>query len=261
VLLADPAAPIDRNDEWFFYQLLLGAWPMEWRDAPEPRALAVLADRVQAAMLKSVREAGENTRWVFGDADYEARLADFIRRALAPRTEFLRSFRAFEATVARDGAANALIQAALKLTLPGVPDVYRGAEVWEQSLVDPDNRRPVDFSSLARRLAMLPPGAAAFSEWTSSTAKLALTARLLAARRTRPALFAAGGYAAINGPGVCGFRRTHGDAEMLVLAALWHAGGSAQLAVAGSWTNVLTEAPVTQGDDVFAVLPVAVLLR
>ena len=103
-------------------------------------------------MLKSVREAGVNTRWVFGDPGYEAALAAFVARALDPAGAFLPSFRAFEATIAPDGAANGLIQTALKLTIPGVPDIYQGAELWDQSLVDPDNRRPVDF---ARRAALL----------------------------------------------------------------------------------------------------------
>ena len=101
-------------------------------------------------MLKSVREAGVNTRWVFGDPDYEAALAAFVARALDPAGAFLPSFRAFEATIAADGAANGLIQTALKLTIPGVPDIYQGAELWDQSLVDPDNRRPVDFAAPRR---------------------------------------------------------------------------------------------------------------
>ena len=249
-LLADEGAPIDRNDEYFFYQLLVGAWPMEWREEPGAAALAALAERVQAAMLKSVREAGENTRWVFGDAGYEARLAGFVGRALAPGGAYLRSFRAFEARLAPDGAANALIQAALKLTLPGVPDVYRGAEAWEQSLVDPDNRRPVDFGDLARRLADLPPGAAAFADWTSPTAKLALTARLLAARRERPGLFAVGSYEPVEaGARVCGFRRRHEAAEMLVLAALRHAGAATRLDLDGTWTDMLTGATPKGGAE------------
>ena len=147
-------------------------------------------------MLKSVREAGVNTRWVFGDPDYEAALAAFVARALDPGGAFLPSFRAFEAAIAADGAANGLIQTALKLTIPGVPDIYQGAELWEQSLVDPDNRRPVDF---ARRAALLADPAAA-------PPKLALIARLLGLRREKPELFAAGSYEPLpGGPGVCAF--------------------------------------------------------
>ncbi len=82
-LLADPARPIDRNEEYFFYQSLLGAWPMDMEEAaPTPDSLHILADRLGAAMLKAAREAGVNTRWVFGDPGYEADLSAFVRRAL-----------------------------------------------------------------------------------------------------------------------------------------------------------------------------------
>ena len=155
-LLAVPDRPIDRNEEYFFYQLLLGAWSADWpRGSPPPRAdLANLAERVQEAMLKSAREAGVSTRWVFGDASYEAALSAFVARALDPGDDnaFLRCSAPSRRRSPPAGAANGLIQTVLKLTAPGVPDFYRGAELWEQSLVDPDNRRPVDF---ARRAAML----------------------------------------------------------------------------------------------------------
>ena len=155
-MLADPDQPIDRNEEYFFYQLLLGAWPAEWRrnDEIATADLEVFEDRVAAAMLKSSREAGVNTRWTFGDAGYEAALAAFVGRALAPQGRFLPSFRDFEAIVVADATEISLVQTVLKLTVPGVPDIYQGAELWEQSLVDPDNRRPVDFQ---RRADLLTP--------------------------------------------------------------------------------------------------------
>jgi len=230
-LVADPDRPIDRNDEYLFYQLLLGAWPADWpRDRPPPPAdLARLAERVQAAMLKTAREAGVNTRWVFGDYAYEAALFAFIARALDPdvNNAFLRSFRAFEATTAADGAANGLIQTVLKLSVPGVPDIYQGAELWEQSLVDPDNRNPVDF---ARRLAMLRRVASrpsrSISTWSVDAAtKLALIASLLHLRGEKPALFEQGTYEplAASGPAaasLCSFARRHGRNTLIVAVAL-----------------------------------------
>jgi (1->4)-alpha-D-glucan 1-alpha-D-glucosylmutase len=261
-LLEDPTAPIDRNDAYFFYQLLVGAWPFEWRAMPADDALASLRDRVQAAMLKSVREASVHTTWVFGNPDYEARVAAFVDRAMAADGRFLAAFRRFEATVARDGAANALIQTALKLTIPGVPDLYRGAEVWEQSLVDPDNRRPFDFASAAQRLAALPPGAEAFADWTSPQAKLALTARLLAARCEWPALFAEGSYEPLDaGPGSCGFLRRHGAATLAVLIRFPFAEGVPELLVAGRWRDLLTGGEREGGSVPFETLPVAALLQ
>ncbi|MFT3975005.1 MAG: malto-oligosyltrehalose synthase [Amaricoccus sp.] len=265
--LADPAAAIDAREEYFFYQLLLGAWPMAWRPGTALDGWADFADRVRAAMLKSVREAAVNTRWVNGDAGYEAQLAAFLDRALDPdpANGFLASFRAFEAEVAADGAANALIQATLRLTLPGVPDTYQGAEFWEQSLVDPDNRRPVDFAARRAALAALPPGPAAFGDWTDPVAKLALTARLLRLRRARPELFAAGDYRPLDleAP-LVGFRRAGGGAEMLVAVALRHGPGEpGRLPLPeGRWREVLTGTEIADpaAGHAFDVLPAAVFV-
>jgi (1->4)-alpha-D-glucan 1-alpha-D-glucosylmutase len=222
--LADPAHPVDRNEAYFFYQLLLGAWPAEWPpDGPlPPDDLAGLGERVQAAMLKSVREAGVNTRWVFGDPAYEQALSGFIARALDPQGTFLASFRSFAATIAADGATNGLIQTALKLTIPGVPDIYQGAELWDQSLVDPDNRRPVDFGL---RSAMLDRVTAYGDRPEGAAAKLALIAALLELRRARPALFAAGSYEPIRATGAsagsfCAFARRNRSDTLVVAASL-----------------------------------------
>ena len=175
-------------------------------------------------MLKSVREAGENTRWVFGDAGYEARLAALRRAGAGPRRRASsRSFRAFEATVAADGAANGLIQAALKLTMPGVPDIYRGAEVWEQSLVDPDNRRPVDFAARAAMLARARP--ATLCGRADGEAR-ADARRLLARGGRGRQLFAEGSYEPLREvrgrPRSAPSRARHGDAVLVVAAALRH---------------------------------------
>ena len=254
-LLDDPAQPLTRNEAWLFFQLLLGAWPAEWREAPDATALAAFAQRVRAAMLKSVREAGVTTRWIYGDAAHEAVVEAYVNRALAANGAFLASFREFEAGIATAGAWNGLIQAALKLTIPGVPDTYRGAEVWEQSLVDPDNRRPFDFASAADLLAALPEGAAAFADPTKPAAKLALTARLLAARRANPELFAAGSYAAIDaGPQVCAFVREHHGAAVVTVARLDHRAAKLPEGLGAGWTDVLTGGSVT-------ALPIAVFLR
>jgi (1->4)-alpha-D-glucan 1-alpha-D-glucosylmutase len=268
-LLARPEAPVDPNEAYFFYQLLLGAWPAEWRPDVEPEALDELRGRVSAAMLKSVREAAVNTGWTFGDPAYEAAVERFVARALKPGSAFLRAFRSFEAALAPDGAANALIQTALKLTIPGVPDTYQGAELWDQSLVDPDNRRPVDFALRARLLAEDAPS-------EGGGAKLALTRGLLQLRRERPDLFLEGSYEPLQARGagaasVCAFARRWQDQALVVAVALRHGDerpdGSTRLdlpaPLRGAFHDVPTGGLITELADA-AVLdgsPVAVLVR
>ena len=140
--------PPDRNDEYAFYQLLLAAWPPAFfSGALDPDAVAVFRLRIEGAMLKALREAKLRTTWAAPDEAYEQATLDFVRRALdtARANPFLESFQAFLARIAPLGVRNSLVQAVLKLTVPGVPDIYQGAELWDLSLVDPDNRRPIDF--------------------------------------------------------------------------------------------------------------------
>ncbi len=143
------------NDEYLLYQALVGAWPAEFHgEAPlDAEALDGFRGRVVAYMTKAVREAKVRSSWVDPDEAYEAALATFVGRLLDGRRRnlFLDDFRAFHKRVAEAGAVNSLSQAVLKLTAPGVPDFYQGSELWDFSLVDPDNRRPVDFD-LRRRL-------------------------------------------------------------------------------------------------------------
>jgi (1->4)-alpha-D-glucan 1-alpha-D-glucosylmutase len=101
--------------------------------------MQVFVDRLDAAMLKSVREARLPTNWNVPRTDYEEKVSGFVKGSLGSET-FVESFAKFERTVGTAGAQNGLIEAALKLTVPGVPDIYQGAEFWEQSMVDPDNR-------------------------------------------------------------------------------------------------------------------------
>ena len=281
-LLADPSAPIDPNEEYFFYQMLLGAWPTDLDPDRDPSEGEVddLRDRIAAALVKSAREAGVNTRWVYGSPRYEAALEMFVARALdpAPDNAFLASFRRFERRVAPDGQVNALIQLALKLTVPGIPDTYQGAELWEQSLVDPDNRRPVDFD---RRREML----AAFAEdeplWTpdmrGATVKLALTAGLLRLRRSNPDLFARGSYRPVSAQGPAGrrfvgFVRHWRTTRLVVAAALYPAQDAPDAwadtrlllpqGATGPWLNLIDRSrhATVEAERIFAKVPLALLL-
>ena len=144
-------APLDANDEYYFYQSLLGAWPPELCDAPEldERALRTFAERLRGAMTKAVREAKRHSTWAAPDERYEGAVSALVDAALTPASAFLAQFTPFASRIARLGVHNSLLQVALKLTAPGVPDLYQGTELWDFSLVDPDNRRRVDFAHRA----------------------------------------------------------------------------------------------------------------
>lgn len=193
-------APPDANDEYALLQMLLGAWPVEFLDAspaPDDAGWPPFVARVQAAALKSVREAKRHTNWQRPDDDYESALAAWIAAALdlSRPNPFIDRFRPFVAHVAAFGDDIALAQTLLRLTAPGVPDFYQGSECGEFSMVDPDNRRPVDFAANERRLE------------AGSNPKQRLIARLLALRRERPAPFGGDGTyepLRIEGPAAAG---------------------------------------------------------
>ncbi|RYH00411.1 MAG: DUF3459 domain-containing protein [Alphaproteobacteria bacterium] len=231
ILLGQGAPAIDRGDLSYFFQTLLGAWPVEIEPdeaLDEPRR-AAFQDRIGAAMLKSVREARQRTNWNVPRHDYEAQLDAFIKVAMGSGANpFLDDFRQFEATIAWDGACNGLVETLIKLTAPGVPDIYQGSELWEQSMVDPDNRRPVDFGARAALLAQLQddaPLAPLSRHFRDGAIKLALIRRVLALRRRHAGLFADGDYQPLEVAGadakrVLAFTRTQGEVTLLVAATL-----------------------------------------
>jgi len=230
-------------------------------------------------MLKAVREAAVHTSWVEPNAEYESALAGMLRVALSPDrgNRFLASFRAFEEKIGWAGAQNGLVATVLKLTAPGVPDIYQGAEFWEQSMVDPDNRRPVDFAARRRRLADLGEATVAdlADSWRDGRVKLALTATLLRLRAREPRLFAEGSYepVAVMGPDrerVCAYIRRFREKAVLVAVQLWpgrpEPADAGFRLEAGAWFDLMEGRHLTGPRDVtgaglFARLPVAVLAR
>ena len=219
------AAP-DRNDEYHLYQTLIGIWPFDNRETDDE-----LRERMLAYMIKAVREAQIHTSWVNPDEAYEAALVSFVSGALepAPTNAFLDDFRRFTPTVMRIGAFSSLSQQLLKLTAPGVPDIYQGTELWDLSLVDPDNRRPVDYphrGAMIDELLEQTPDAelveALLADLSSGRVKLFLTARALAHRSANTNLYAQGSYEPLETRGplaenLVAFRRTLGDEEMIVV--------------------------------------------
>ncbi|MBE0532497.1 MAG: malto-oligosyltrehalose synthase [Rhodospirillales bacterium] len=291
------------NDEYLLYQALIGAWPAEFHgDGPiDADALDVFRDRIVAYMTKAVREAKVHSSWIDPDEAYEAALATFVGRLLDGRRRnlLLNDFRAFHHRVAEAGTVNSLSQAVLKLTAPGVPDFYQGSELWDFSLVDPDNRRPVDFELRRRllddlsRMGVDEAVADLLRTWPDGRIKLFIIWRLLSIRRQHPGLFAEGGYDAVT---VVGDKADHGiafvrrgaGATLLVavprlVARLTEAGRPFPLGAAtwgdtalvlpedlssGSWSQLFTRARLSAGRDgrlmladLLSILPVAVALR
>jgi len=214
-----------RNDEYLLYQTLVGAWPM----AGEPEAEFVT--RVRGYMRKATREANIETAWARPDAEYEAALDRFIAATLDPAAAplFLDSLRRFAAHLAPAGALNSLVQLTLKALAPGVPDFYQGTERWHLALVDPDNRRPVDFATPAAWLrewaTAAPDPHILLDHWPNGAIKLWLTQRLLALRRRHPELFLEGEYIPVPLVGgqaahALAFVRQRGNESLLVVAPL-----------------------------------------
>ncbi|MCO6413175.1 MAG: malto-oligosyltrehalose synthase, partial [Thiogranum sp.] len=154
-LLDEVRAP-SRNDEYLLYQTLLGVWPLQTLDAD---GVQRVCERVTAYMIKAVREAKVHSTWLNPDQEYEAGVEAFVRALLRPSevNAFLADFLPFQRQVAYIGIYNSLAQTLLKLTAPGMPDIYQGCELFEFSLVDPDNRRPVDYAARQRLLDSLEP--------------------------------------------------------------------------------------------------------
>lgn len=229
-LLGGISRDIHPNDLYLFFQLLTGGWPITGSGED-------FAARLRGAMRKSLREARQRSDWGVNNDRYERAIEAFIDAALGHR-DFMESFHAARGFFVAIGQRKALIQTVLKLTIPGVPDIYRGAEDWEQSFVDPDNRRPIDFGALARRLAD-PAGRA--------DAKLHLTRTLLHLRRRHPALFSRGSYEPIEAQAeVLAFRRRHEGQVLHVFADLTqgHEAGFAQLEMSGETVTGSRDGPI-----------------
>jgi (1->4)-alpha-D-glucan 1-alpha-D-glucosylmutase len=204
-------------------QTVVGAWPLDL-DVGDGAARTAFAERLAAWQQKALREAKLFSDWAAVDETYEGAARRFTLALIsdAALPDLLQEIAALVRRVAPAGAVNGLVQCLLRLTVPGVPDLYQGTEFWDFSLVDPDNRRPVDYSARAAALgdADLPALAA---EWRNGRIKQALIAELLALRRRVPDLFAAGSYEPVTIEGraaesMIAFVRRHGDHRLLVAA-------------------------------------------
>jgi len=249
----------DRNVEYLFYQSLLGAWPPAL--APDDVAgMKNLGERLGAFMIKAVREGKQHSSWSNPNVAHEAALQRFVQTVLdATRPNpFLVEFHAFLESLLRLSAISSLSQIVLKLTVPGVPDIYQGGELWDFSLVDPDNRQPVDWGVRRALLAEVTGASPAnlAPKWQDGREKIFVAWKLLEFRRRQPELFAAGDYQPLEPEGgarehLCAFARQAGDGALLVavprLAYRLYRGGSTahwgctEMALPqGRWRNIFT---------------------
>ena len=203
------------GDELLLYQILLSTWPLTL-SPDDPHGLAHYNERVWQWQLKALREAKLDTQWAAPNEAYEQAVQAFIEQLLLhPQGAALRAeIHAFSEQLAPAGALNSLVQCVLKLTTPGVPDLYQGTEFWDFSLVDPDNRRPVDFALRQQQLDIHAPAPALLDDWRSGAIKQAVIARTLAMRAEHPVLFARGRYQPLHVTG------PHAD-RVLAFAREW----------------------------------------
>lgn len=212
----------DAGDALMLWQMLVGAWPLAL-EPDDAQGLAEFAERMAGWQSKAVREAKLRSTWTEPDERYEAAARALLDAALVQDAgKALRhALHAAAQALAPLGAINGLAQATLRLTTPGVPDLYQGTEGWDLSLVDPDNRRPVDFALRRQWLDDPSPWPALLQQWRSGQCKARLVAQLLQLRASLPELFARGDYKPLRAEGhasahVLAFRRQHADATLVV---------------------------------------------
>lgn len=276
-------------EEYLIYQTLIGSWPLELLETASPEAsenypYQQYIERLQAYMVKAMHEAKQNSSWIEPNQAWDQGVQEFIAAILdrSKNARFLSTFVPIATRLAQLGAINSLAQLVLKCTVPGVPDIYQGNELWDLSLVDPDNRRPVDYEHRARLLAGLgeqPNPEELMAHWADSRIKLFVTRTLLHLRRAHAELFGNGSYAAVEASGefaanVIAFQREHEGRRIAVivprlsarigfppLGDLWK---DTELKLSGRWRNVFTgdglEGEQLRMAEVLRRFPVAVLL-
>jgi maltooligosyltrehalose synthase len=197
-------------------QMIVGAWPLDL-DRRDDQGRVAFAERLVRWQEKALREAKLESDWTLPNVEYETAARELIISLVSRNAKpaLLEQIVGFVEQIAPAGAVNGLAQTLLKLTAPGVPDIYQGTEFWDFSLVDPDNRRPVDLTARAASIGAKPSADLA-EHWRDGRIKQALVARTLAVRRARPDLFACGSYEPLEMRGafadhIVAFLRRAGD--------------------------------------------------
>ncbi|QRM30980.1 malto-oligosyltrehalose synthase [Microvirga sp. VF16] len=254
----------DANDQVILLQVLLGAWPLELIEGTDSKQLATFQERMEGYLIKGLREAKRHTSWVAPNEAYEGAALKLLRALLDPRNSFIERFKPLARRLSLLGMLNGLSRTVLKMTLPGVPDIYQGTEFWDFSLVDPDNRRPVNYKTRIQALDENEPFTALMKNWSDGRIKQRILARLLHDRAASPDLYAEGNYRPLTTNGerashLLAYIRRHGETALAVIAprlgsalmskedlfpdpAIWR--GTTITLSHGRWRNVLT------GDDI-----------
>ena len=268
----DAEAP-DANEEYLLYQTLLGTWPVQTDGEAAATAMPDYTERIQTYMAKALHEAKINTSWIQPNEEWDAAMRDFVAKILdpPPRNKFLPAFLPVAKEVARLGAINSLTQTLLKLTSSGVPDIYQGTEIWDFSLVDPDNRRPVDYKGRQEMLESLATARPddLVRNWADGRIKMFLTQRVLQLRRKHVELFERGEYLPLSPSGTfaescVGFARRLADQGIVIIAPRL----SSRVGfppIGESWKDTTVEFPETfpleHAHDLFTCRPVPIQNR
>lgn len=287
--LVDGELAPDPNEEYLLYQVLLGTWPFGGLASLSAAEHGVFLGRIQDYMTKAIKEAKVNSSWIQPNEAWDEAVRNFIS-GLLPKgrksSPFLKTFEPVAAEIAQIGMVNSLSQTVLKFTSPGVPDIYQGNELWDFSLVDPDNRRPVDYALRQSLLESIQHAEAPelLANWPDGRIKLFVTQRILRFRMEEPKLFEAGSYHPLEAAGrlgdsVLAFEREHAGAAMTVIVPrlsarvgfppVGESWGDAEVRPqsGGAWRDLLTGRKFkTNGGglrvaDVLAEFPCAVLVR
>lgn len=254
----------DANDQVILLQALLGAWPLGLLEEAGSKQLALFQKRMEEYLAKALREAKRHTSWVAPNEAYEGAALKLLQAMLDPRNSFIESFKPLAQRLSLLGMLNGLSRTTLKMTLPGVPDIYQGTEFWDFSLVDPDNRRPVDYEAHIQALDANEPLEALMRDWPDGKIKQRILSLLLHDRAASPDLYAEGDYRPLSIEGdwashLLGYIRQHGETALAVIVPrLWNEltdkdsssvdptiwSGTTAILPHGRWRNVLT------GDDI-----------
>ena len=249
----------DANDQYMFLQAVLGVWPIELLDQDDALVLAALRERLSAYVSKALREAKRHSKWIEPNEAYETATIDLIDRMLADGSTFVSRVRPILRDLSYRGMLISLGRTVLKCTLPGVPDFYQGTGLWDLSLVDPDNRRPVDY---AERRVILADGRSfskLLTDWRDGSIKLRLAAALLADRRDNAVFYAKADYTPLTVTGtrwsnVVAFARRRGRDYIVVIVSRLSGKGSATSVLpigASYWGNTTIDLPAGRWLDIF----------